>query len=248
MGKCAFCPRTAKLSGEHLWSEWMGSLFRGTRFRFRQRDVQGNIIGTWPSLEIDLKAKVVCKPCNEGWMSNLEDRHARPALADLIVGRGVDLIVSQSRANAIALFAFKTAVIVDHMRRDTPFFRRSVRYHFAESLEMPSNVQMWFAEYLPVSSGRFTSYYHQHSTGAANRFKLYVCTYAVGHFVFQVVAARSVGQVAFVPAGGDFEYLAVPFWPSIPIGFVWPPVYSLRNTFDFNAFAKRWFAVRFVRA
>jgi hypothetical protein len=122
----------------------MRKLFKTKNFRFRQRDEEGKVVKEWRSPAIDLTAKVVCKSCNEGWMSSLERRHAKPALSDLILGNEVAAL-SQARANSVAIFAFKSAVIIDHMRREKPFFRRSIRHRFAQTLIIPDNIQMWLA-------------------------------------------------------------------------------------------------------
>lgn len=242
--ECAFCPATAKLSGEHLWSNWTHSIFKGKNFTFIQRDSEGEPISIWRSQAVNLRAKVVCKPCNEGWMSNLEFRHAKPALSDLIAGNEITPI-TQSRADSVAIFAFKTAVVIDHMRRDTPFFRRSIRHKFARTLTIPDNVQMWLAGFLPMGSGRFRTYYSNSPNSVGARIKLYVCSYSVGHFIFQVVAARSIGIPSFRPRPG-FEHLAIPFWPKIPMGISWPPQDVLRTRIDFDKFSERWGAITFV--
>ncbi len=223
----------------------MRELFKSKKFRFRQRDEEGRVVNEWRSQAIDLTAKVVCKPCNEGWMSNLELRHAKPAMSDLIVGRKISSF-SESRASSIALFAFKSAVVIDRMRRDRqPFFRRSTRHAFARSLQIPDGVQMWLAGFLPMGSGRFNTYYGDLSVQGMGRLKLYVCTYAVGHFAFQVVAVRSTGIPSFSPRAG-FEYIAVPFWPTIPDGISWPPSEVMRTSTDFDKFSERWGAISFV--
>jgi hypothetical protein len=240
--ECAFCPATAKLSAEHLWSDWMRALFKSKGFRFRQRDEDGNVVNEWRSPRIDLTAKVVCKPCNEGWMSNLEQRHAKPSMSDLIVGREVANI-SQSRANSIALFAFKSVIVIDRMRRDKPFFRRSVRHDFARRLTIPDGIQMWLAGFLPMGSGRLNTHYGDASIPSGGRLKLYACTYGVGHFIFQVVAVRSTRIPSFSPQA-SFEYSSIPFWPAIPEGISWPPTECLRTRTDFEKFSERWDTIR----
>jgi hypothetical protein len=244
MSTCAFCSKAAKISGEHIWSQWMRELFPSKRFRFFQRDESGKVIKTWNPHNLDLTANVVCKPCNEGWMSDLERQHAKPAMTALIVGdKGIT--VSQSQRQLNGAFAFKTAVIVDHMRRNRdPFVRRSVRYRFAESLEIPGNVQMWFAGFLPAGSGRVESFYPEGGIDSKLRIKMHVCTYAVGHLVFQVVSARfSSGMPSFSPNGG-FEYLAIPFWPTIPKRIRWPPQDVLRTRTQFDEFSERWGTIK----
>jgi hypothetical protein len=231
--ECAFCPSTAKLSGEHVWSDWMNKLVPGKK-KFL------NIIeGTdWSSNTLNWKAKVVCEPCNNTWMSNIEEKHAKPAMADLI-GDKLDILIPQSRANSIALFAFKTTVVLEHLsrRRTGRFFPREVRHRFRQTLDIPPSINMWMAGYLPLGQGRCTTIYHE--LPDPRSLELYVCTYAIGHFAFQVVAERKPSSYAQSPAAGS-ELLAVPFWPRIPSGFEWPPKAVLKSVKDFDLFASRW--------
>lgn len=220
----------------------MGRLFPTKKIRFVQRDEKYNVVKTWTSPEVDLTTKVVCKECNEGWMSNLEDRHAKPAMTDLILARD-HISVSPSRAMAVARFAFKTAVVVDHMVKGEPFFEAGIRHHFAKSLTIPRNVRMWMTGYLPLVGGRLSANYHERSFEDGRSLEMYVCTYAVGHLMFQVVAANLIGLPSFEAQG--FEHSAVPFWPTIPGGVVWPPAYAIKRS-DFEPFSERWGKIRLI--
>jgi len=233
------------MTGEHIFSAWMSKLFPGRTFRFFRLDDTGNIIKQWPVKEIDITAKVVCKECNEGWMSNLEQHHAQPNLADMILGKNT--AISPSQARALARFAFKTAVVIDHMRREEPFFfPRSVRHHFAKSLTIPRTSQMWFAGYAPRVSGRVYPEWYEHHLDSENFIKLYACTYGVGHLVFQVVSAQYPPISRSFAPRTDFKHLAIPLWPNIPQGITWPPPYMLRNRAEFERFSERWGNIEFV--
>jgi hypothetical protein len=240
--ECAFSSSTANISGEHIWSDWMNPLFPGKK-EFRFLDLLGR--RGWSAKEINWKAKVVCKKCNETWMSEIENKHAKPAMADLITGK-LDIPIPQSRANSIALFAFKTAVVVEYLSRSRPirFFPRDVRHRFRETLDIPATVKMWMAAYLPRGQGRcFTSYHELPEPGGL---ELYVCTFGAGHFVFQVLAGTKVGSLSLDPVSG-FEDVAVPFWPRIPDGFVWPARAALESVKEFGLFASRWRRVEATR-
>jgi len=230
---CAFCPSTAKLSGEHVWSQWMNALFPGEKNFLNILDGKN-----WSANELNWTAKVVCEPCNNGWMSDIESQHAQPAMTDLIAGK-VDIPIPQSRANSIALFAFKTTVVIEHLnrRRTGRFFPREVRHRFRQTRNIPPNINMWMAGYLPPGQGRCTTIYHE--LPDPGTLELYVCTYAIGRFVFQVVAERKPSSFALSPVAG-FEHLAVPFYPRIPDGFVWPPEAVLKTVKDYDFFAVRW--------
>jgi hypothetical protein len=240
--ECAFCPATAN-NKEHIFSDWMNLLLPGEK-RMRRLDPEGNSLDAWTSPGLDLKAKVVCESCNNGWMSALEQEHAMPAIADLIIGN-LDVPISQQTARSIALFAFKTAVILDHMSRSRSirFFPKAARHRFKSTLEIPFNVRVWIAGYLKPRTGACFTLYPEH---AASVLELYVCNYRAGHFAFQVVAERKPTFLTILPAAG-FEHLAVPLWPRIPEAFTWPPDAIFATPGEFRKFGMRWGEIAMVR-
>lgn len=147
MRSCAFCHREAKMSGEHIWSEWIGKVLGGSRrYAFRRVDPNGRTLNTWNSDELDLTAKVVCEPCNNGWMSDIERDHAKPTFAPIIDGEPFCLLPLGIKSAAI--WAFKITVIADHIQSNRlPFFTEIERTIFKERLDIPAGVQMWLAAY-----------------------------------------------------------------------------------------------------
>src|ERR1700693_636181 len=140
---CAFCPSIAKISGEHIWSQWMAKLFPSAAVNFSKIEKDGSVSKRWRMSGLDMAANVVCKTCNETWMSAVEVEYAKPAMADLILGKPVKQITPE-RAHGISLLAFKTAVIANHMLpEDEEFFDISHRYAFRETLSIPPKVGMW---------------------------------------------------------------------------------------------------------
>jgi hypothetical protein len=187
---------------------------------------------------LNWKAKVVCGTCNNGWMSEIET-HAKPAMTDLIVGE-IDVPISGPRARDIARFAFKSAVVVDHMKRGRVFhsFPRPARHQFKQKLEIPLNVRMWFAPFLPKGAGRILSFYYGFTE--PKRFELYVCTYCVGHFAFQVLTEQSSASSMILYPVPGFELAAAPFSPHIDEKFTWPPRAALSSVAELELFASRW--------
>src|ERR1700693_2330476 len=88
---CAFCPSIAKISGEHIWSQWMAKLFPSAAVNFSKIEKDGSVSKRWRMSGLDMAANVVCKTCNETWMSAVEVEYAKPAMADLILGKPVNL-------------------------------------------------------------------------------------------------------------------------------------------------------------
>ena len=120
------------------------------RYTIRQKGPDGTVVRRWSATTINLKAPVVCGPCNNGWMSDLENDHAKPVMQDMIL-HGAPRMLQPSDIASIAAFAFKTTVVTDHMHpRRKPFFSSATRYRFAASLAIPDGVQMWIGAFSGV--------------------------------------------------------------------------------------------------
>src|SRR5579863_8077877 len=112
MKKCAFCSKPAN-SREHVWSDWMIRMLpKGEQFRFNQLLKSGEY-ATWQGKKIKLKVEAVCESCNNGWMSELENKHAKTAMHDLILGNKTVTLDLRS-LTAMAAYAFKTTVVANH--------------------------------------------------------------------------------------------------------------------------------------
>ena len=213
MSECAFCPNVAN-SREHIFSDWMNALLPGKKV-WRKRNSDGSSPAPFITGGLDLKAKVVCGACNKGWMSRLENEHAKPALADLIVGTK-KLQISKQRARSISLFAYKTAVVSECMNRELRFpgfFPRSTRHKFRETFEIPNNVRIWVARFIPGRGGHFFSVYHPAPERAI---ELYVCNFHVGAFVFQVLVEHKPMSLTVFPNAG-LDHFGVEIFPNGPV-------------------------------
>jgi hypothetical protein len=178
-------------------------------------------------------------------MSDIESKHAKPVMTPLIKGENL-VSIGDQEAHSLALFAFKTAVVLDHANRrdEGPFFSPRIRHSFRRSLAIPNIVQMWLCGY-----DRHRNNLRVHTTYLNGKIKptypiqMYVLTFGIGCFVFQTVSAKHFGTISLAPSPG-FERLAVPFWPNIPPGIVWPnPVENLSEVSEFDRFAFRWSTV-----
>lgn len=219
----------------------MDDLFPGKKL-FSKRDKEGNVVKQWVSDSLNWKAKVVCKTCNETWMSDIESKHAKPSMTDLIRLRW-PLVIDEKRANSLAIFAFKTAVVFDHIARNRPpFFPRSARRRFRRHLAIPPMVRMWMAASSGLRRGSVLTGYFEGQLTPAHRSEMYACTYSVGNLVFQVVAQREHGFVGSISPIAGFERLSVPFWPLrfLPKNLQWPVGDVLRSDKAFEEYATRW--------
>ena len=220
----------------------MNRLFPLSKVIFQRVTPEGEVLSHWKSSELNLKANVVCKPCNNTWMSDIESQHAEPAMSALILGKRVGAIGAR-RARSIAIFAFKTAVVANHMLpEDEEFFDIAQRYAFRESLVIPPKVAMWFFGCAPEISGKFRDYNVKFTDKAETTLTLNVCTFSIGQFGFQVVAAKtdSVPQVESIPTHPG---LTVPFHPILGERVSWPRNVVLGGE-AFDNFHARWNSVK----
>lgn len=255
--KCAFCGNdAAKISGEHIWSAWIGRLLGARKYTWKFTDPETGQVKLWKGL-LDTKANVVCKPCNEGWMSQLECE-AKRELSDIIVG-AKEVALSPRGVVTLAAFTFKNAIVANYMNmKREPFFPPAVRQRFRSTLEIPSDVQMWLAAFGGTyKSGTFIG----HVSGPAvtpdyrgpwKDFEFYAFTYSVGGLVVQLLAPRWAPihrrglPVPILQPNGIWDKVGIQFWPSDGSSVDWPPPQYLDDN-SIDAFTNRWTApVRFV--
>jgi hypothetical protein len=242
--KCAFCPSTAKVSGEHVWSKWIGELANSpeARVTFSKVELDDSVSKQWDMPGLDMKANVVCKVCNETWMSDIESA-AKVAMTDLILGNPVAEITTEQAAR-IANFAFKTAIISDRMMNGH-FFDISVRYAFKKSLAIPSTVKMWLLGFqADTFQGSLRTRNIYFPSQSLTDLTLNVCTFFSGRFGFQVLAVKTdiVGHVEPVPTPPGLTFT---FHPNIDAGISWPRPVLLKPE-GFGEFASRWDRVKYT--
>jgi hypothetical protein len=183
-------------------------------------------------------------------MSELEDKHAKPAMKDLILSDS-GVLLQAERLKSIANFAFKSAVIADHasvpnpkLSAREPFFPAHARYAFREFLAIPGAVQLWLAAFKESGHGLFRAVNYPRPANVKPGFEIYAVTFGAGFLLFQVVASRWVGiEVPFlrpgVTQGPGWDRFSTPFWPANGRAVFWPPDRQLDLTMA-HKFGTRW--------
>lgn len=238
MRTCAFCLEAAKLSAEHILGRWMNKLFHG-RGKIKYVDGRGN---QWEKVatEFDWTAKVVCRACNNTWMSAIEQKHAEPVLTALIEGKEV-VPISASRARSLAIFTFKTAVVLDyaHKASNESFFSSRIRTAFRQHLTIPNYTNMWMAGF--QGNRAKVALHSAHYSGQltpTQPISMYVFTCALGHLVLQLAHVKAFGVFQFEPREG--LEMMVRFWPDVPKNLTWPFPANLTTKEEFVALENCW--------
>jgi len=253
MGKvigCGFCPETANITGEHLWSDWFGRGLGTKVFTVTRKEANGSI-KQWTKNELNEKARVVCGTYNSGWMSRLEQKFK--TVAGDMAWHCTPKVLQAPDIAVLATNAFKCSIVADLMHDNRPpFFGLLARRRFAQSLTIPAGVQMWIGSLVP-SRGIFKSYYYETPLGTSDGFELNVFTYAQGHLLIQVLAARwrkkTNRRRALAPRltqSPDYDAISIPFWPSDGTDIGWPPPMHLGHEI-ISEFVNRWQRIRRLR-
>lgn len=248
MPVCAFCAATANITGEHVWPAWLSKLLPKTRYRNERVDGEAKTI--WTTTRIDQTANVVCKNCNETWMSDLENR-AKSLLADVVVN-GKQTPFGPEDLKFLSAYAFKAAVIANYQTLNLvpePISTRAQRERFRASLAIPPDIRIWISSFQGHArySGRSNPRYAKSTNDPAplNDLDIFTHTYVIGHLVFQVLAYRfntilNRGLRIELPKQADvWDQASQQIWPLEAGTITWPAKYLGPRTIEL--FVDRWF-------
>jgi hypothetical protein len=185
-------------------------------------------------------------------MSDLEQKVKNIIKGMIVDAARVSLLPADTAT--IAAFAFKTAVIYDHVNlsgakrpfRGT-FFSPKTRQDFRQFLTVPEGVHIWLAKFVSraLHAGRLRGGYFKFKGGPWKDFHFFVTTYAVGHFAFQILCSRFRGRQHHkispprVIQHPKWNGASVLMWPNHGLPVDWPPRQHFTDD-SIDAFANRW--------
>jgi hypothetical protein len=156
--KCVFC-RGFGMSKEHFWPDWLGDHIKTTINDKHTTEVLSGQVKRPPTLKkkkermgnlITVKFRVVCEKCNNGWMSQLEER-IKPILVAIIEGE--DFTLGKASLSDLARWVVMKVIVLEQSEENTQVTPESDRIGFCNGL-MP--------KYFNVFMGRQDS---SHSSG-----------------------------------------------------------------------------------
>jgi hypothetical protein len=165
-GKCIFCAGPG-LSKEHFWSSWTAQFlpsypenehvehlatFTEKTKLAKPTKVQARQGQAWTK-----KIRVVCRNCNHGWMSDLEQA-AKPILIPLIIGQPTELNATSEMV--LARWVTMKIMVAEHNAGAvvTPF---DARADFKATLKIPENFRVWLAQ---CGVGGFETGFYRHTS------------------------------------------------------------------------------------
>jgi hypothetical protein len=230
MGRqCLFCDRKAD-SREHLWAAWILE-------RVKKQPIRHSI-GKSPVKTLarpEMKIRTVCEPCNNGWMSALEEQNI-PLMACLLQDISAPLDASQQ--SSLAVWTLKTAMVLDSMnKRDRSFFyERSECEKLRLTSTIPARTNIWIGRYSMSGLGAFGTDLWIVMPDGPRIAKGCATTIIVGHLAIQVLAIhvlpeykdRIINEIS--PKAGQWDDLLLPIWPVGSRPVTWPPRLTFTNS------------------
>lgn len=185
---CIFCRAQSKLSKEHLWPDWARRTFSEAELK---APILHSIHGSdgppqeiWDASTFSSTLKKVCQPCNNGWMSRLEDE-ARPHAKPLLMGE--PRILDTQAQQALALWGYLKCVLLlsidDTFARAMPNFYGTL-YALRDQRLLPPHISVFTARHTGPRRGQ---YQHRLLGKDPDRPDLLVQTFTIRQLTVQVV-------------------------------------------------------------
>ena len=226
MPSCGFCGSEGQ-SQEHLWAGWLGRLILESRARSGQKNfrVQMERAGKtteYPNKDLELTVGMPCEPCNNGWMSNLEN-DVKSFMRDMAF-RGGRTLLDEDRQLKLVRWLVKTAMVNEFTgaSAEVKYFTEAERLAFKERFSIPANVWIWIARYdgaLPLHSIQLRG------SSAPPVPTAYSLTFGSNFLVAQLFACRDLDFCRYAEAtkGSRLQQL----YPAPGAWISWPPEKTL---------------------
>lgn len=239
MPQCLFCDAT-KLTQEHLWPDWVVARFRHLvepahgKFTSTIARADGRVIFR-PAPDIEQTARVICKPCNEGWMSCVE-AEAKPILDALLDGRKRGVFSREERMKLAIWITLRAMVFEGMERRGNYFFSQSARETFAgpRGFRPPKGASTWCATYGTTRDRATRATFYVRRREVPDVEGQYCVTGILGRLAFQFYAWKGLPRRMYWSklARNGWDRRTAILWPERgPVH--WPPAEAIyRHSFQ----------------
>lgn len=232
---CVFCGGRP-LTKEHLWPKWMGEAFPAMNEgadHFRTPP-GGGPPKRWSATPFSRTVRALCRPCNNGWMSEIE-RRTKPLLLPLFLGDSVEL--DPERQTILATWVMGKVLVHAYAEiRPNPIPRSHYDYYYAHK-RPPAGTAIWLGAHTPrvyddgrslVLQGRAHPIQPRPGVKSESidefyrvKAKAYGLTLGFGDAAFQLFGSDYLDAGA-LPPSDDARPALRRIWPAGP-RTTWPP-------------------------
>ena len=220
MPSCKFCGTTGKLTGEHVFPNWIRTAVGDGGAHFFRRKSSGEV-NEWQTVAYSTTVRDVCATCNNGWMKKIQDSVAGVLIPMLNSGTQVNLNAETLRS--IATWVTLRSLVVP-LAAGPEDVLVSLYGNIEKTHDATAQSRVWLGR-LEGTDAR-TAFFLGATLNIENTTPkepdAYVATMAVGQLVTRVFVLTpdrgTLGQVSNDP----FDPFLLDVWPNIN-GATWPP-------------------------
>jgi hypothetical protein len=242
---CIFCGATP-LSKEHIWPEWLLRLLptpEGVETTAQRGSAEP--VQVWRSSRPEQTAKFVCAPCNNGWMSQIENA-MKPVASEIALGSPVSLNAAAQKI--IAIWAVKSAMVYEALRPNADwFYTPAERSSFRLQRIFPDRTYVWIAPVVsPAGFFCFANDMSETLERSPSDTQGYVTTIGFGALALQILGVRLGPNVhhgvslTLNVEPAPWDATTIPVYPSRGDPVTWPTPMALQGEPGISLFADRW--------
>lgn len=232
---CIFCLSRRDLTGEHVFPVWLGKALGESATRVGKQEFtrDDRVVRSYTAPGFSLRSNVVCKQCNNGWMSRLESS-VKPVLEPVALGRWPVTLSGQDCVR-LAAWVVKTVTMLETAQPTPAVVPVSHRTHLARTSTPPVRAQVWAGTRPP---GQAPTRFDHQSGGESERdfHDGYIALLGVGQFLGYVVAFPSTEterpeDPPPVPLPFEQAPIFERLWPAPSSDIRLPPKWSCQDEF-----------------
>lgn len=196
----------------------------------------------WPTAKPSLSLKRLCKTCNNGWMSRLENE-AKPVVESILDDK-IEAIDASAQF-ILARWAVKTAMVIETVDADRPwFYSETERAFMRDTQTIPQRTSVWIAKCI-LHPNIYSAAKDLRTSLDDSGVRAFVTTMAFGSLAFQVVSIKTPAEipattgVAYDVSDGPWNQTLAQVWPKSEEPLVWPPPYGLADELGLEALTER---------
>ncbi|MFZ2095758.1 MAG: hypothetical protein WAV05_03885 [Anaerolineales bacterium] len=244
MRSCIFCGNRAG-TREDAWPLWLMRKFPKKINGVMAGEIGKKALTPWRQISPELKIKFICKGCNNGWMSRLEDQ-VKPILEPIINEETV--LIHLQQQSILSAWAVKTTMVLEAIYHDRIwFYLPAERTSLMETLHPPARTYVWIAKCVD-HNGCYSSASILKGTidELPGQVVGYLSTISFGPFVAQALSMRLPGSPALDSSvianvqSGSWSQAMICIWPNQMTSQKWTPVLGLSGETGLQALIERW--------
>lgn len=227
-GRCIFCGGFG-LSKEHVLPDWlrqifprlptdthtMGYLAHPARREFEKKRGQGQLGSK--------KVRVVCKKCNNSWLSDMED-DTQGILRPLIEGTVRTLTIDEQ--SRLAAWIAKTTMTAEYLVKEQPAIKQAERERFKEQKKPEDHWQIFVSSYVGRQWSKGGIFHHglglyippePMRVGVRNT---QITIFGLGHLI--CMSLSSTAQGFSMSLNDELKEVTRQLWPPVGRDLPWP--------------------------